>query len=93
MRLILAHAGISDLAWIWREVADPSEPVLRHLLVVAGRRLRRFSRWCRRAVLMASDAPYGTPVWAALMAARNALQAGLDADQIRGVLGGQALRS
>ena len=22
MRLILAHAGISDLAWIWREAAD-----------------------------------------------------------------------
>jgi hypothetical protein len=43
-------------------------------------------------ILMASDAPYGSPAWAAVMAGRNALQAGLDADQTRTVVGGQALR-
>ena len=41
---------------------------------------------------MASDAPYGSPTWATVMSARNALQVGLDAEQTRGVLGGQALR-
>jgi predicted TIM-barrel fold metal-dependent hydrolase len=92
MRLILAHAGISDLAWIWREA--PSHPNLFFdtswwspadvqaliALVPPGQ------------ILMASDAPYGSPVWAAVMTGRHALQAGLDADQTRAMLGGQALR-
>ena len=92
MRLILAHAGISDLAWIWREAPDhpnlffdtswwsPSDVQALFALVPPGQ------------ILMASDAPYGSPTWATVMAARNALQAGLDAEQTRAVLGGQALR-
>jgi predicted TIM-barrel fold metal-dependent hydrolase len=92
MRLIMAHAGISDLAWIWRETPDhpnlffdtswwsPSDVQALFALVPPGQ------------ILMASDAPYGSPTWATVMAARNALQAGLDAEQTRAVLGGQALR-
>ncbi len=92
MRLILAHAGISDLAWIWRVSEDhpnlffdtswwaPADVQALFALVPPGR------------ILMASDAPYGSPAWAAVMAGRNALQAGLDADQTRTVVGGQALR-
>lgn len=92
MRLIMAHAGISDLAWIWREAPShpnlffdtawwsPSDIQALFALVPPGQ------------ILMASDAPYGSPTWAAVMAARNALQAGLDAEQTRAVLGGQALR-
>ena len=87
MRLILAHAGISDLAWIWREAPDhpnlffdtswwsPSDVQALFALVPPGQ------------ILMASDAPYGSPAWAAVMAARNALQVGLDAEQTRGVRG------
>jgi uncharacterized protein len=92
MRLILAHAGISDLAWIWRVADDhpnlffdtswwsPADVQALFALVPPGR------------ILMASDAPYGSPTWAAVMAGRNALQAGLDADQTRAVVGGQAAR-
>ena len=92
MRLILAHAGISDLAWIWRETPDhpnlffdtswwsPADVQALFALVAPGQ------------ILMASDAPYGSPTWATVMSGRNALQVGLDADQTRGVLGGQALR-
>jgi predicted TIM-barrel fold metal-dependent hydrolase len=92
MRLILAHAGISDLAWIWREAPDhpnlffdtswwsPADLQALVTLVPPGQ------------ILMASDAPYGSPVWAAVMSTRNALQAGLNADQARGVAGAQALR-
>jgi predicted TIM-barrel fold metal-dependent hydrolase len=92
MRLILAHAGISDLAWIWRETPDhpnlyfdtswwsPSDVQALFALVAPGQ------------ILMASDAPYGSPAWATVMSIRNALQVGLDAEQTRGVLGGQALR-
>jgi hypothetical protein len=92
MRLILAHAGISDLAWIWRVSEEhpnlffdtswwsPADVQALFALVPPGR------------ILMASDAPYGSPVWATVMTARNALQAGLDADRTRAVVGGQALR-
>jgi uncharacterized protein len=92
MRLILAHAGISDLSWIWREAPghpnlffdtawwSPADLQALFALVPPGQ------------ILMASDAPYGSPVWAAVMAIRNALQVGLDADQARAVAGGQALR-
>jgi uncharacterized protein len=92
MRLILAHAGISDLAWIWREAPDhpnlffdtswwsPSDVQALFALVPPGQ------------ILMASDAPYGSPVWAAVMTTRNALQVGLDAAQAAAVAGGQAVR-
>jgi hypothetical protein len=92
MRLILAHAGISDLSWIWRLAPDhpnlffdtawwsPSDLQTLLALVPPGQ------------VLMASDAPYGTPAWGASSALRHALQVGLDHDQVRGVLGGQAER-
>jgi uncharacterized protein len=43
-------------------------------------------------VLFGSDAPYGTPLHSEVMAMRCALQAGLNADQVRGVMGGQAQR-
>jgi len=92
MRLILAHAGISDLAWIWRLAPDlpnllfdtawwsPSDLQALFALVAPGQ------------ILMASDAPYGTPAWGATMTLRHALQIGLEADQVRGVMGGQAAR-
>lgn len=92
MRLILAHAGISDLAWIWRAARElpnlffdtawwaPSDLQALFALVPPGQ------------VLMASDAPYGTPAWGATATLRHALQVGLHHDQSRGVLGGQAAR-
>lgn len=92
LRLILAHAGISDLAWIWREAPahpnlffdtawwSPSDVQALFALVPPGQ------------ILMASDAPYGTPAFAATMAIRHGLQVGLHPDAIRGVLGAQARR-
>jgi predicted TIM-barrel fold metal-dependent hydrolase len=92
LRLILAHAGISDLAWIWREAPDhpnlffdtswwsPSDVQALFALVPPGQ------------ILMASDAPYGTPAFAATMAIRHGLQVGLHPDAVRGVLGAQARR-
>jgi uncharacterized protein len=92
LRLILAHAGISDLAWIWREAPDhpnlffdtswwtPSDVQALFALVPPGQ------------ILMASDAPYGTPAFAATMAMRHAMQVGLTPDALRGVLGEQARR-
>ena len=92
LRLILAHAGISDLSWIWREAADhsnlffdtawwsPSDVQALFALVPPGQ------------ILMASDAPYATPAWGATMALRHGLQVGLSAEVLRELVGGQALR-
>lgn len=90
MRLILAHAGISDLAWIHRvELPNlffdtswwsPSDLLALFSLVPPGR------------ILMGSDAPYGTPAWAAVMALRCSLQVGLGADRARAVAGAQLAR-
>jgi hypothetical protein len=92
LRLILAHAGISDLSWIWREAPahpnlffdtawwSPSDVQALFALVPPGQ------------ILMASDAPYGTPSFAATMAIRHGLQVGISPDGVRGVLGAQARR-
>jgi uncharacterized protein len=92
LRLILAHAGISDLSWIWREAADhpnlffdtawwsPSDVQALFALVPPGQ------------ILMASDAPYATPAWGATMALRHGLQVGLSPEVLRELVGGQALR-
>jgi uncharacterized protein len=92
LRLILAHAGISDLSWIWREAADhpnlffdtawwsPSDVQALFALVPPGQ------------ILMASDAPYSTPAFGAAMALRHGLQVGLSPEVLRQLAGGQALR-
>jgi predicted TIM-barrel fold metal-dependent hydrolase len=92
MKLILAHAGISDLAWIWREAPghpnlffdtswwSPSDLLALFCLVAPGQ------------ILMASDAPYTNPALGAAMTLRYALQAGLSPDAVRSVAGGQTAR-
>jgi uncharacterized protein len=92
LRLILAHAGISDLSWIWREAADhpnlffdtawwsPSDVQALFALVPPGQ------------ILMASDAPYATPTFGATMALRHGLQVGLSPEVLREIAGGQARR-
>jgi uncharacterized protein len=92
LRLILAHAGISDLSWIWREAPEhpnlffdtawwlPSDVQALFALVPPGQ------------ILMASDAPYGSPAAGATMALRHGLQVGLRPEVLRQVVGGQALR-
>jgi uncharacterized protein len=91
-RLILAHAGICDLAWIWRPAEglpnllfdtawwSPSDLLALFALVPPGQ------------VVFGSDAPYGTPAFNAVMTLRYALQVGLDEEQARGVGGAQFAR-
>jgi predicted TIM-barrel fold metal-dependent hydrolase len=90
--LILAHLGVTDLAWIWRRLGghpslffdtawwNPADHLALFALVPPGR------------ILLGSDAPYGTPAAAAIVAIRCALHAGLTAAQIEAVTGGQLER-
>lgn len=91
-RLILAHAAISDLAWLWRVMPDhpnlfadtawwnPADLIALFTLVPPGQ------------ILWASDSPYGAPVTSAVIALRCALQAGLDVEALRSVAGRQTAR-
>jgi hypothetical protein len=91
-RLILAHDALTDLSWIWEEVDShpnlffdtswwgPVHVLALFALVPAGR------------ILAASDLPYSTPLSGAITTLRCGLQAGLSADQLRLVMGGQFKR-
>ena len=91
-RIVLAHAAIADLAWIWRPARgqpnlffdtawwSPADLLALLALVPPGQ------------ILFGSDAPYGTTAAAATVALRCAAQAGLGAEQIAGIAGGQLER-
>lgn len=90
--LILAHAAISDLSWLWRVLPttpnvhvdtswwNPADVVALYTLVPPGQ------------VLWGSDSPYGVPLVAAVQGLRCAVQAGLTPEQVRGTAGGQLRR-
>ena len=92
LSLILAHAGISDLAWIWREA--PAHPNLFFDTAwwSASDVQALFALVPPGQILMASDAPYSPPAFGATMALRHGLQVGLAPEVLGDVLGGQALR-
>jgi uncharacterized protein len=92
MHLILAHAGISDLAWIWRETASHPNLFFDTSWWSAADLLTLFSLVPPGQILLGSDAPYGTPAFAATMSLRYSIQVGLDADQARSIAGGQLAR-
>jgi predicted TIM-barrel fold metal-dependent hydrolase len=91
-RIILAHCGISDLGWIWRDAQElpniyfdtswwsPADVMTLCALVPPGQ------------VLFASDTPYGTPVAHSIFLIRCALEVGLSQEQVRGIMGGQLER-
>ncbi len=91
-KFILAHAAVSDLAWLWR-------------LMPANRNLFVDTSWWNPAdfvalfslvppgqLLWASDNPYGYPLHAAAFQLRYALLVGLGAEQIQTIAGGQIER-
>jgi hypothetical protein len=91
-RVVLAHCGISDLSWIWRDAQrlpnlyfdtswwSPADVFATLALVPPGQ------------VLFASDTPYGTTLQQSIFVIRCALQAGLSPEQLHGVMGGQLER-
>jgi hypothetical protein len=90
--MILAHAGISDLAWIWRRAADLPNLLFDTSWWSASDLYALWSLVPPGQVLFASDAPYGTPGFAAALNLRIALEAGLSPEQVRIAFGGQMER-
>jgi hypothetical protein len=91
-RLILAHAGICDLAWIWRSAQEQPNLYFDTAWWAPSDLLTLFTLVPPGQVLFGSDAPYATPTFGASMAMRYAMQAGLSAEQTRSVAGAQLER-
>lgn len=91
-RLILAHAGISDLSWIWRVAPDHPNLLFDTAWWMPADMRTLFSLLPPGQILFASDAPYGNTGMAAAFQLRMALQVGLSAEQIRCIASEQALR-
>jgi predicted TIM-barrel fold metal-dependent hydrolase len=91
-RLILAHAGVSDLAWLWRHADERPNLLYDTSWWTVADFMALFCLVPPGRILIASDAPYGSPVGGFLYAMRCALQAGLDRAQIECVAGKQTER-
>jgi hypothetical protein len=91
-RFILAHAGVCDLAWIWRRVEEFPNVFFDTAWFSVPDLLALFSLVAPGRILYASDIPFGSPVHSSLLTFRCALQAGLSTEQIDVVAHGQLER-
>jgi uncharacterized protein len=91
-RIILAHAAVCDLAWIWRHAADHPNLFFDTAWWNAQDLLTLFTHVPPGQILWGSDAPYGTPLQSQIMAFRCALQAGVAPDALVTIGGGQMER-
>lgn len=91
-RLILAHAGISDLSWLWRHAANHPNLLFDTAWWNPADLLALFALVPPGQIVFGSDAPYGTTLQAAVLTLRCAYEVGLSSEQARGVMGEQAQR-
>jgi predicted TIM-barrel fold metal-dependent hydrolase len=91
-RLILAHAGISDLAWLWQVLPEHPNIFIDTAWWNPADHIALFSLVAPSQIVWASDSPYGLPLVAAFTHARCALQAGLSDEQLCSIMGGQTAR-
>jgi hypothetical protein len=91
-RLILAHAAVSDLSWIWRVAPDHPNLFFDTAWWIPADMTALFSLVPPGQILFASDAPYGATGFSAAFQLRTALQAGISPEQMRSIASAQALR-
>ena len=91
-RLILAHAAISDLAWLWRVLPEHPNLFVDTAWWDPADMLAMFALCPPGNLLWASDSPYGRPLVSAVLHLRFALQAGLGVDAIHTIAGAQLER-
>jgi predicted TIM-barrel fold metal-dependent hydrolase len=90
-RVILAHAGITDLGWIWRVAADLPNLLFDTAWWMPADLLTLFSFVPPAQIVFASDAPYGHTLMSSVSQLRLARQAGLTPEQIRLIASEQSL--
>lgn len=86
-RIILAHAAVSDLSWIWRHLPDHPNVFIDTSWWVPADLTYLFSFVPPSRILFASDVPYGSPALNAILTLRCGLQVGLNAEQLTGICG------
>jgi uncharacterized protein len=86
--LILAHAAISDLAWLWRVLPDHPNVLVDTAWWHPSDLIALFALVPPAHIVWASDSPYGRPLVGAALGLRCAVQAGLSPAQLRGIAGG-----
>lgn len=91
-RLILAHAGICDLSWIWRAAPDHPNLLFDTAWWMPTDLISLFSLVPPGQIVFASDSPYGTTLMSASFQLRLALQTGLSNDQVSSIASCQSLR-
>jgi predicted TIM-barrel fold metal-dependent hydrolase len=91
-RLILAHAGICDLSWIWRVAPEHPNLLFDTAWWMPSDLLSLYSLIPPGQIVLGSDAPYGNTGFATAFQLRSALTAGLSAEQMRSIASEQALR-
>jgi uncharacterized protein len=91
-RLILAHAAVSDFAWLWRVLPEHPNLFVDTAWWNPADLVALFTLAPPASLLWASDSPYGLPLASAAMHMRCALQAGLGAAALRAIAGAQLER-
>ena len=91
-RLILAHAGICDLSWIWRVAGDLPNLLFDTAWWIPADLEALFSLVPPGQIVFASDAPYGNTMISAAFQLRWGLQLGMSQEQIRSIASEQSLR-
>ena len=91
-RMILAHAGISDLAWLWHELPDHPNVFIDTAWWNPADLIALFALVAPSQIVWASDSPYGMPIVAAFTHGRCMLSAGLGEEAMRSIFGGQIAR-
>lgn len=92
LRVVLAHAGLTDLAWLGERAADFPHLFFDTSWWSATDLLTAFVKVPPGQVLLGSDVPYSTPVWATHATLRCAAFVGLTDDQVTSVMGEQFRR-
>jgi predicted TIM-barrel fold metal-dependent hydrolase len=90
--LILAHAAVSDLAWLWRLMPDHPNLLIDTSWWNPADLLALFCLVPPGQILWASDCPYGQPISSAAAHFRYALAAGLGREAIASIAGAQIER-
>jgi predicted TIM-barrel fold metal-dependent hydrolase len=91
-RLILAHAAISDLAWLWRVLPEHPNLFVDTAWWDPADLMALFTLAPSSSILWASDSPYGLPLMSAVTHLRLAVQAGIEGAALHSIAGGQLER-
>jgi uncharacterized protein len=91
-RVILAHAAVSDLAWIWKLMPDHPNLLVDTAWWSPGDMMAMFDLIPSGQIVWASDSPYGRPINSAVTHLRFAMQAGVGIEALRSIAGEQIER-